>query len=75
MDCKSAGIGANIAEKTGCSVDIVTSWGGGPLVRQKALRTRAKYLPQKRLIIYVMVARDLYNYAEGWEPLSNSATK
>jgi alginate O-acetyltransferase complex protein AlgJ len=50
-------------------VDIITSWGGGPLVRQKALRARADALGSKRLVVYLMVARDLYDYAQSWAPL------
>ncbi len=69
VDCKSAGIGANIAAKTGSGVDIITSWGGGPLVRNKMLRARKNDLGAKRLIIYMMVTRDLYNYSQGWEEL------
>jgi alginate O-acetyltransferase complex protein AlgJ len=66
VDCKSAGVGANIAALTSLPVDIITSWGGGPLVREKMLRARSNDLGFKRLIIYMMVARDLYNYSEGW---------
>ena len=69
VDCKSAGVGAHIAAKTGVPVDVITSWGGGPLVRQKMMRARQKYLGSKRLIVYIMVARDLYNYAQSWDPL------
>ncbi len=69
VDCKSAGVGAHIAAKTGLGVDIITSWGGGPLVRSKMLRARKNDLGAKRLIIYMMVARDLYNYSQGWEEL------
>lgn len=68
VDCKSAGVGAHIASKTGIPVDIITSWGGGPLVREKSMNARAKDLPVKRLVIYMMVARDLYNYKDSWTP-------
>lgn len=69
VDCKSAGLGSHIAAKTGLPVDMVTSWGGGPLVRQKMIRARAKYMGPKRVVVYVMVARDLYNYSQSWAPL------
>lgn len=46
VDCKSAGVGASIAKETGLPLDIITSWGGGPLVRKKAMRVREKDLPQ-----------------------------
>jgi alginate O-acetyltransferase complex protein AlgJ len=67
VDCKGAGVGAHIAQKTGVPVEIITSWGGGPLVRSKAMRVREKNLPGKKLVIYMMVARDLYNYSQNWD--------
>jgi alginate O-acetyltransferase complex protein AlgJ len=70
VDCKGAGVGSNIAAKTGLPVDIITSWGGGPLVRQKLIRARADDMGSKRLVVYVMVARDLYDYAQSWTPLA-----
>jgi hypothetical protein len=69
VDCKSAGVGANIAEKTGLPVDILTSWGGGPMIMNKMVRLRKGALGAKRLVIYMMTARDLYNYSQGWEKL------
>jgi hypothetical protein len=71
VDCKSAGIGAHLAAETGIPVDVITSWGGGPLVRDKMLHARKNYLPKKRLVVYMMVARDLYNYAQNWQPMDN----
>ena len=52
VDCKSAGMGAHIAAATGIPVDIITSWGGGPLVRDKMLRARSNNLCEEK-------ARDL----------------
>lgn len=69
VDCKSAGVGSHIAEKTGLGVDIITSWGGGPLVRNKMIRARKNDMGVKRLVIYMMVARDLFDYGQGWEEL------
>jgi hypothetical protein len=69
VDCKGAGVGAHIAAATGVPVDIITSWGGGPLVRDKMLRARKNDLSKKRLVVYMMVARDLYNYSQNWLPL------
>lgn len=68
VDCKSAGVGANIAAKTGVPVDVITSWGGGPMVRKKAMKARSNDLEYKKVVIYMMVARDLYNYSQSWEP-------
>ncbi|GAF94827.1 unnamed protein product, partial [marine sediment metagenome] len=50
-------------------VDIITSWGGGPLVRNKMIRARKDDMHVKRLVVYLMAARDLYNYSLGWEKL------
>jgi len=67
IDCKSAGVGSHIASKTGLEVEVITSWGGGPLVRKKAMSSREKDLDKKRLVVYMMSARDLFNYNQGWE--------
>jgi alginate O-acetyltransferase complex protein AlgJ len=45
------------------------SYGGGPNVRQKLLRRGTESLATKKLVIWMMTARDLYNYWEDWEPL------
>ncbi len=69
VDCKAAGVGAHIAAQTQIPVDIVTSWGGGPLVRDKFYRARKNALDKKRVVIYMMVSRDLFNYSQLWQPL------
>jgi alginate O-acetyltransferase complex protein AlgJ len=38
-------------------------------VRNKLLRRGKDALESKRLVIWVMTARDLYDYWEDWEPL------
>jgi alginate O-acetyltransferase complex protein AlgJ len=62
-------VGAHIAAQTQIPVDIITSWGGGPLVRDKMYRARKNSIDKKRVVIYLMVARDLYNYSQLWEPV------
>jgi hypothetical protein len=69
IDCKAAGVGAHIAANTQVPVDITTSWGGGPLVRDKWYRARKNVLDKKRVVIYMMVARDLFNYSQLWQEL------
>jgi alginate O-acetyltransferase complex protein AlgJ len=69
VDCKSAGVGAHIAAKSGLPVDIITSWGGGPMIINKVIRLRKNEMANKKLLIYMMTDRDLYNYAQGWEKL------
>lgn len=75
IDCKAAGVGAHIAKESGLPVDIITSWGGGPLVRQKMLRMRGADLDKKRVVIYMMTNRDLYNYSQGWDDLQENVTQ
>jgi len=33
------------------------------------MRQRRKYIERKRVVVYLMVSRDLFNYSQGWEPL------
>lgn len=68
-DCQHAGVSAHIAREIGYPVDLVMSYGGGPNVRQKLMRRGVEDLTKRRLVIYMMTARDLYNYFEEWQPL------
>lgn len=65
---KSSGIAAHIAYGTRVPVDLVTSWGGGPNVRQRMLKAKKKYLKETRLVIYMMASRDYWNYSQMWKP-------
>jgi alginate O-acetyltransferase complex protein AlgJ len=69
-DAEHAGVSAHIARGAGYPVDLVMSYGGGPNVRQKLMRRGAGALSAKKLVIWIMTARDLYNYWEDWEPLT-----
>jgi hypothetical protein len=71
-DCEHAGLSAHLARALGHPVDLVMSYGGGPNVRHKLMRRGASDIGNKRLVIWVMTARDLYNYWEDWEPLNAS---
>jgi alginate O-acetyltransferase complex protein AlgJ len=68
-DAEHAGVSAHIARGVSYPVDLVMSYGGGPNVRQKLLRRGTASLGTKKLVIWLMTARDLYNYWENWEPL------
>jgi hypothetical protein len=68
-DAEHAGVSAHIARGISYPVDLVMSYGGGPNVRQKLLRRGTDSLATKKLVIWMMTARDLYNYWEDWEPL------
>ena len=69
-DCEHAGVSAHLARAIGYPVDLVMSYGGGPNVRHKLMRRGADELQDKRLVVWMMTARDLYNYWEDWEPLA-----
>ena len=69
MDCEHAGVSAHLAKELGYPVDLVMSYGGGPNVRQKLLRRGAGALASKKLVIWMMTARDLHDFWEGWQPL------
>jgi alginate O-acetyltransferase complex protein AlgJ len=68
-DAEHAGVSAHIARGIGYPLDLVMSYGGGPNVRQKLMRRGVQALATKKLVIWMMTARDLYNYWEDWEPL------
>jgi alginate O-acetyltransferase complex protein AlgJ len=68
-DAEHAGVSAHIARGISYPLDLVMSYGGGPNVRQKLLRRGVEALGSKKLVIWMMTARDLYNYWEDWEPL------
>lgn len=71
VDCKNGGVGAHLARLTGLDVEVITSWGGGPNVRAKFLKARTAQLAQARLVIYLMTARDLWDYPGGWDALES----
>jgi len=69
MAPEHAGVSAHLALDLGLPVDLVMSYGGGPNVRQKLLRRGEEALTAKKLVVWIMTARDLYNYFEDWKPL------
>jgi hypothetical protein len=69
MDAEHAGLSAHIAKNIGYPADLVMSYGGGPNVRNKLMRRGAAALEAKKLVIWVMTARDLHDFWEDWEPL------
>jgi hypothetical protein len=71
MDAEHAGVSAHVARGIGYPLDLVMSYGGGPNVRQKLLRGGWDSLAGKRLVIWMMTARDLYDYWEDWESLDD----
>lgn len=70
MEPEHAGISAHLARVTSVPMDLVMSYGGGPNVRQKLARRGPGAVAKKKLVIWIMTARDLYNHWEDWEPLT-----
>ena len=68
-DAEHAGVSAHVAKNISYPVDLVMSYGGGPNVRNKLMRRGAEELGRKKLVVWLMTARDLYNYWEDWEQL------
>jgi hypothetical protein len=69
MDCEHAGVSAHIAKGIGYPLDLVMSYGGGPNVREKLVKRGLDKLAHKKLVIWMMTARDLYDHQEGWQHL------
>lgn len=68
VDAKSGGPGSLLAYATGLDVEVLTSWGGGPGVRHRMLKAQ-KSLVSKRLVIYMMTARDFWQSPMEWDGL------
>lgn len=68
VDGKSGGPGSLLAFATGLDVQVVTSWGGGPGVRHRAIKDK-KSLSAKRLVVYMMTMRDFWQSPLEWDAL------
>ncbi len=68
VDGKSGGPGSLLAFATGLDVQVMTSWGGGPLVRHRMVKDK-KSLQSKRLVIYMMTLRDFWQSPLEWDVL------
>lgn len=68
VDQKSGGPGSLLAYATGLDVQVLTSWGGGPGVRSRMMKMK-KDMQSKRLVVYMMTARDLWQSPMEWDAL------
>ena len=68
VDQKSGGPGSLLAYATGLDVQVATSWGGGPGVRSRMMKMK-KDMQSKRLVIYMMTARDFWQSPMEWDAL------
>jgi hypothetical protein len=64
--CRHAGVTAHLARAIGGPVDLIMGWGGGPEAPAKLRRAGPEALKGKRLVIWMMSARDLFVYPGGW---------
>jgi hypothetical protein len=64
--CRNAGVSAHLARAMGGPVDLIMGWGGGPEAPRKLRRAGPEALAGKRLVIWMMSARDLFVYPGGW---------
>ena len=68
VDQKSGGPGSLLAYAVGLDVQVATSWGGGPGVRSRMMKM-TKDMQSKRLVIYMMTARDFWQSPMEWDKL------
>lgn len=66
-DCKHAGLSAHLARELGLPIDLIMAQGSGPRIRGQLARRGPQALASKRLVIWTMVSRDLYNYWADWD--------
>ncbi len=64
---RSGGITARLAFELGQSVDLTMGWGGGPEAPRKLAQRGPGSLAGKKLVIWMMSARDLLAYPGGWK--------
>jgi hypothetical protein len=66
VGCRHAGVTAHLARSLGGPVDLIMGWGGGPEAPNKLKKRGDEYLHSKRLVVWMMSARDLFVYPGGW---------
>jgi len=66
-DCKHAGLSAHLARDLGLPIDLIMAQGSGPRIRGQLARRGPDGLEGKRLVIWTMVSRDLYDYWADWD--------
>jgi hypothetical protein len=66
VGCRHAGVTAHLAKDLGGPVDLIMGWGGGPEAPHKLAKRGDGYLDGKRLVVWMMSARDLFVYPGEW---------
>ena len=68
VDQKSGGPGSLLAYATGLDVQVLTSWVGGPGIYHRMMKMK-KDMQSKRLVVYMMTARDFWQSPMEWDAL------
>jgi hypothetical protein len=68
-DCQHAGLSAHLARELGVPIDLIMAQGSGPRIRGQLARRGHDAIEAKRLIVWTVVARDLYNYWAPWDTI------
>lgn len=66
VGCRHAGVTAHLAAQLQGPVDLIMGWGGGPEAPEKMAKRGEDYLQPKRVVIWMMSARDLFTYPGQW---------
>ena len=66
-DCQHAGVAAHLAKEVGLPIDLIMAQGSGPRIRGQLARRGRGAIDAKRLVIWTVVARDLYQYWAPWD--------
>lgn len=66
-DCQHAGLSAHLAKELSLPIDLIMAQGSGPRIRGQLARRGHDAIEAKKLMIWTVVARDLYNYWAPWE--------
>ncbi len=69
-DCKHAGLSAHLAKETGVPIDLIMAQGSGPTIRTRLARRGADEINAKKLVIWTVVSRDLYDYWSPWRKVA-----
>ncbi len=66
VGCRHAGVTAHLAAQLQGPVDLIMGWGGGPEAPEKMAKRGEAYLQPKRVVVWMMSARDLFTYPGQW---------
>ena len=66
-DCKHAGLSAHVAKELSLPIDLIMAQGSGPRIRGRLARRGHDAIEAKKLVIWTVVTRDLYDYWAPWK--------